>query len=647
MTTLADERPITRINTFYVHPPFLKELEKRRRETRLIDSLEECIVALQRNPRQPGLNLEQIDRCGGKRIFSARINLQFRLVLADLNPGEAGLLFFDDHNVYRWIERNRRSIPGMLEKVGEFPRGGSLKAPLPFPRADEDTSIAVRDFGTIKKMLAVGMERYLAHLDGDQTYLAQASIGDRKGVTLIKGGAGTGKTALAVARVAHLCKFPEIGYGRVLYLCFNKVLAETVGQILDGQFGGRYPRDQIEVARITQWSQHYLSRRNLLPPVKTEGGWLRNRIGLLFVRHPELRQRIASLTIQDIENEIRFVLRPNGFATEDEYLRLERHGMKTQLKQVQRSAVWSVYCMLPEVCENQVELEDLPGLALSAVVTDPAFVPYRSVVTDEAQDFTPVMVRLSRALTGGDDRRLVVLADAGQSIYPNGFFWAQREIRARGGQVTYLRTTYRTTREIHALAHSLYGGVPDAELQRDLGETHPPVRTGPLPELSVHASTEEEGDWLASAIRRDLDGDGDQGGWQPEQIAILAPTRSVLRRIGAALESAGLPMPPREGDGSFQLKAGSPTVKLSTIHGSKGLDFPVVYVTGLTRRDLFGEDASVRPLLYVGMTRSSFRLVLSTVSGKVHPLIEALPADCYTTTGSGGERFVIGRVFDA
>lgn len=157
---------------------------------------------------------------------------------------------------------------------------------------------------------------------------------------------------------------------------------------------------------------------------------------------------------------------------------------------------------------------------------------------------------------------------------------------------------------------------------------------------------EEEGAWLAAAIRRDLDGEGEQGGWLPEQIAILAPTRAVLQRIGAVLEAAGLPIPPRGGDGSFQLKAGSPTVKLTTIHGSKGLDFPVVYVAGLTRSDLYGDDASIRPLLYVGMTRSSFRLVLSTASGAVHPLIEALPADRYTATGSAGERFVLGRVLD-
>jgi superfamily I DNA/RNA helicase len=463
-------------------------------------------------------------------------------------------------------------------------------------------------------------------------------------VTLVKGGAGTGKTALAVARVAHLSQTPEMGYGPVLYLCFNRTLAATVAQILDGQFGGRYPRDRIEVSRVLQWSQHYLSTRRLLPPVKNDGEWLRNRVGLLLVRHPELKQQLDG-SVRGIVDEIRYILRPNGFASVDEYLGLERRGMRTSLKQAQRSAIWLLYSLLPEVCGDWVELEDLPQLALTALASDPTFVPYRAVVVDEAQDLTPVMIRLTRAMVGGDDRRLFVLADVAQSIYPSGFYWAQRELRARGGQVNYLRTSYRTTREVHALAQSLYDGVPDAELQQDLGATYPPARSGPLPELAVHESVEEEASWLAAAIRRDLEGDAEHGGWRPEQIAVLAQTRAALARIATALSAAGLPIPAREREG-YRLDLSAATIKLATIHSAKGLDFPVVYLAGLTKSDLFESDTGpgLRPLLYVGMTRSGFRLVLSTIEGVVHPLIEALPPDRYQTTGGAGERFALRRL---
>jgi hypothetical protein len=151
MDSASDDRPITRINKLYLHPPFLKQLEKRGRETRLIESLEECICKLQRDPRQRGLKLKFIERCGGKRILSARINEGDRLILAELHPGEAGLLYFDNHDpAYNWVRDNRNRIIGMLQKVGEYPRGGSLRTPMPFPRTDEDAPIAVPDFGAIR-----------------------------------------------------------------------------------------------------------------------------------------------------------------------------------------------------------------------------------------------------------------------------------------------------------------------------------------------------------------------------------------------------------------------------------------------------------------------------------------------------------------
>ena len=61
----------------------------------------------------------------------------------------------------------------------------------------------------------------------------------------------------------------------------------------------------------------------------------------------------------------------------------------------------------------------------------------------------------------------------------------------------------------------------------------------------------------------------------------------------------------------------SDSVKLMTIHASKGLEFPVVFIPGL-ESGIFpvsssGEDIKEeRRLLYVGMTRARDRLILSS-----------------------------------
>ena len=56
-----------------------------------------------------------------------------------------------------------------------------------------------------------------------------------------------------------------------------------------------------------------------------------------------------------------------------------------------------------------------------------------------------------------------------------------------------------------------------------------------------------------------------------------------------------------------------PSVKLVTLHSSKGLEFPIVFVAGLQSMPFKDQplEEEVR-LLYVGMTRANQELVLSS-----------------------------------
>ena len=73
-------------------------------------------------------------------------------------------------------------------------------------------------------------------------------------------------------------------------------------------------------------------------------------------------------------------------------------------------------------------------------------------------------------------------------------------------------------------------------------------------------------------------------------------------------------------------------LRLTTLHGAKGLEFPVTFVCGLTRGILPLETAQgptdeeeERRLLYVGMTRARERLILLT-SGQPSPFLAEIPA---------------------
>ena len=74
-------------------------------------------------------------------------------------------------------------------------------------------------------------------------------------------------------------------------------------------------------------------------------------------------------------------------------------------------------------------------------------------------------------------------------------------------------------------------------------------------------------------------------------------------------------------------------VQLMTLHGCKGLEFPVVFLLGieediLPHKTLGSDIAEERRLFYVGVTRAQYHLVLSRVQKRQRhgKLIDAVPS---------------------
>src|SRR5207253_9291801 len=127
-----------------------------------------------------------------------------------------------------------------MTKQREAPRGTRFSAGLsvmPVVRADEDSELALASAAQFRQMVDNGIARYLTYLDDEQRRLAEMRV---SGLLLVKGGAGTGKTAVAVHRLLNLVPQPVLlRPRRVLYLCYNSVLARAVGQLVDSVRGGK------------------------------------------------------------------------------------------------------------------------------------------------------------------------------------------------------------------------------------------------------------------------------------------------------------------------------------------------------------------------------------------------------------------------
>ncbi len=96
-------------------------------------------------------------------------------------------------------------------------------------------------------------------------------------------------------------------------------------------------------------------------------------------------------------------------------------------------------------------------------------------------------------------------------------------------------------------------------------------------------------------------------------MAIICRRYAVMEECAAALRQRRLPHQVRKGTGSFDPAAD--TIKIMTMHASKGLEFPVVALPGVGHMPEAGEsEADEARLFYVAATRATEMLVI-TLSG--------------------------------
>lgn len=97
-------------------------------------------------------------------------------------------------------------------------------------------------------------------------------------------------------------------------------------------------------------------------------------------------------------------------------------------------------------------------------------------------------------------------------------------------------------------------------------------------------------------------------------MAVLCRHYAQMEECATALRHKGLPHQVRKGTGSFH--PADDTVKVMTMHASKGLEFPVVALVGAGHMPSDGGDEREEArLFYVAATRATHRLVI-TASGE-------------------------------
>jgi len=217
-------------------------------------------------------------------------------------------------------------------------------------------------------------------------------------------------------------------------------------------------------------------------------------------------------------------------------------------------------------------------VGLKKLTESPLADPYDDVILDEGQDLSPVQLRLTRALVEGGDprshRTYMVLADASQTIYNRGFSWKDAGIEARG-QTSILRKNFRNTKQVAVAATRLieHNTLPPNRSASSLNPagSH---RLGARPRVVSCDLEEREVRFVCEKVL-DLVGGGH---FRLSDFAVLCPTNKICQLYYDELTRRNIPCVVHK-DQAFNIL--EEEVKVMTIHSSKGIEFPVVFVAGV------------------------------------------------------------------
>ncbi len=241
---------------------------------------------------------------------------------------------------------------------------------------------------------------------------------------------------------------------------------------------------------------------------------------------------------------------------------------------------------------------------------------YRAVLIDEGHDFEPAWLKLVTQMVDPDTHSLLLLYDDAQSIYERQrtrqFSFKSVGVQAQG-RTTILKINYRNSRQILQTANLIAADL----LKEDRRESddrvpllHPVScgRDGRAPLLirlpNLRAEAMKIADLLAQAHR-------EGHGWN--EMAIICRHHHVMDECAAVLQRRQMPHQLRRRAGSFDPAHDS--IKLLTMHVSKGLEFAVVALPGVGRMPAAGADETEEArLFYVAATRATQQLYI-TLSG--------------------------------
>ena len=478
--------------------------------------------------------------------------------------------------------------------------------------------VAIDDDRELEEMFSAPLERWRVFLHPSQRRLVER---DWNGPVRVIGGAGTGKTVVAMHRARWLARNLPEGE-RILFTTFTRNLAADIENNLRAICTPEEMK-RIEVINLDRWVQRFLRGK-------------RYRFRLTFDRDRDawreaLAKRPGEFELSDrfYSDEWEQVIQANGVTTREEYLRVARTGRGVRLNRAGRAEIWPVFeeyrAQLAE--RGVMEVGDCYRLARALLEQDRSgndsvpsspYGAFTSVVVDEAQDMVAQAWRLIRSIAPNGRNDLFIVGDAHQRIYSRHRIVLGRcgiEIRGRARK---LRLNYRTTEETRRWASHLLDrcSIDDLDGGPDDNRGVLSVAHGPEPQLKLFQTRDEQTAWLVRYLKDLMDQDEPLRG-----ICVVARTHHECKSIADDLTYADLPVEVLEADSPDETSSG---VRLATMHRIKGLEFDRMVIASVNENivplaaavpdddgpERVAAETAERALLYVAATRAKKELTV-------------------------------------
>lgn len=488
----------------------------------------------------------------------------------------------------------------------------------------------VEDDEHLRRMLDAPLEQWRVFLHPSQRKLVEHRW---QGPARVLGGAGTGKTVVAMHRARFLAetRYTEPG-DRILFTTFTRNLAADIEANLK-LICSPAAMKRIEVVNLDRWVYHFLTKQGFQKTLLYDADKQKELWELAMASAPLESELPDGFYREEWEQ----VVQPQSVDSLRGYLNASRVGRGVRLTRTMRKQVWPVFeryrLALREA--GYVEPEDAMREACELLRHRDDILPYRALVVDEGQDMGRQAYRLIRAMIPekpDHEGDILIVGDAHQRIYRHRVVLGSCGLNIRG-RSRRLKVNYRTTEENRNWALALLQGldIDDLDGGLDSHQGYHSLMHGEAPMVFRADRFEDEVGWIAERVH-----EFQEEGLALRDLCLVVRTNALLDQYETELQSKGVP--------TYRVHRSKPEdraatgLRLATMHRVKGLEFRHVFIAGVCAGTVpyqwvldQSEDQTIREaaehrersLLYVAATRAKQTLLVSCF-GKASEYLLAL-----------------------